>query len=88
MKYATFTAMKYATFTDSIMEQICHYCCQMLQQVGPSTRNLRPRQDEETIPDGAKVINVHGHHFLLREENFEEEDKMNKNIWTFNDVLW
>jgi hypothetical protein len=85
---SSFCQMKYATFSDNTMKQICHYCSGTPQEVGPSTRNLRAEQDEETIPDGAKVVDVHGRRFLLREENFEEEDKTNKNIWTFNDVLW
>jgi len=71
---SSYCKLQYATYGD-IIEQICHYCCSTPQTVGPPRRILRSEPDEEAIPEGAKVFDVHGHRFLLREENFEESDE-------------
>lgn len=74
---------QYALYTDDEFEQICHYCCTEPQDLGPSTTRRYLRSDEERaiddsslagdmpVPVGAKVYNVHGRKYLVRQENFE-----------------
>jgi Eukaryotic-type carbonic anhydrase len=83
---SSFCQETYATLGDDVIEQLCHYCCSTPIELGPSIRrNLRSEEagpnndglnlDTEGIPDGAKVLDVNGKKYLLREENFEEEEE-------------
>ena len=83
---SSFCQSEYAKYTDNDFEEICYYCCSSPKEVGGSRRrNLRSEEtevvkdislsDEEIIPEGAKVFYANGKRFLVRKENFEENEE-------------
>jgi hypothetical protein len=76
------------------MEEICYYCCSTPKDIG-SRRGLRSSDEDETteealdedfVPEGAKVMEVGGKRFLLRQENFEVEEHEEDEHAYFNQI--
>jgi hypothetical protein len=52
------------------MTEVCYYCCSEPQEYEASSRRGLRGQNDDMLPEGARVVEAMGRKFLLRKENY------------------